>query len=494
MLPEKSPYLGQSRQGKGGHPQRSSAVRIFSGAVVDDGAGCLGGGYGKQMAIEAKTRYAKSGDISIAYRVLGEGPSDLVLVPGWISHVEFMGELPQARHFLERLTSFARLIVFDKRGTGLSDRVADLPTLEQRMDDVRAVMEAADSERSAVLGVSEGAPMSLLFAATYPDRVSSLVLYGGMAKSVADEDYPWAPPADLVEASISGIDDYWGEGAFLEVWAPSVAEDERIKKWWSQFERLGASPGAMVQLMKMFAGIDVRHVLPVISVPTLVLHRKGDRVVNYRGARWMAEQIPGAKYVELQGVDHVPIFGDTDSLIDEIEEFLTGVRPALIPDRVLATVLFTDIVGSTERAAEMGDAKWRGLLEEHDLLVRRELERFRGREVKTTGDGFLATFDGPARAIRCAASTGKALGEIGIEIRAGLHTGECEILASDVGGIAVHIAARVSALAHAGEVLVSSTVKDLVAGSGISFEDRGSQVLKGVPDEWRVFAVNPLPV
>lgn len=419
---------------------------------------------------------------------MGVGPADLVLVPGWVSHVEFVEELPEARHFVGRLTSFARLIAFDKRGTGLSDRVTDLPTLEERMDDVRAVMDAAGSERASLLGVSEGAPMSILFAATYPERVTSLILYGGMAKSVADDDYPWAPPPELIEASLEAIPEFWGEAAFLDAWAPTVAEDERVREWWGRFERLGASPGAMVQLMRMFGEIDVRHILPVINVPTLVVHRKGDRVVNYRGARWMAEQIPGAKYVELPGVDHVAFFGDADSLIDEVQEFVTGVRPVEVSDRVLATVLFTDIVSSTERAAEVGDAKWRSLLDEHDALVRRDLERFRGREIKTMGDGFLATFDGPARAIRCAASIGRAMKTIGIDVRAGLHTGECEMLVNDVGGIAVAIAARVSALAGAGEVLVSSTVKDLVAGSGILFEDRGAQALKGVPGEWHVFA------
>lgn len=389
---------------------------------------------------------------------------------------------------LERLASFSRLILFDKRGTGLSDRVTDLPTLEQRMDDVRAVMDAAGSQRAAIFGVSEGVPMSILFAASHPDRTSALALYGGMAKAVASDDYPWAPDPEVVEYSLTGVEMFWGQGVSLEVFAPSVADDARTKEAWSKFERLGASPGAMASLMKMFAEIDVRHVLPVISVPTLIIHRKGDRAVNVGGSRWMAQQIPGAKYVELQGIDHVPFFGDTDSVIDEIEEFLTGVRPSPIPDRILATVLFTDIVGSTERASDIGDAKWRELLQEHDVIVRRELERFRGREVKTTGDGFLATFDGPARAIQCAATIGRTLGGLNIDIRAGLHTGECEVMASDVGGIAVHIAARVSAMAGAGEILVSSTVKDLVAGSGIGFEDRGSHTLKGVPGEWRIFA------
>ena len=436
-----------------------------------------------------KTQYAKSGDVSIAYQVAGEGPFDLVLVPGFVSHVEMIWEMPLAARAFERLASFSRLILFDKRGTGLSDPVVGAPTLEERMDDVRAVMDAAGSERAALLGVSEGAPMSILFGATYPQRTNALVLYGGMARTTEADDYPFSAPADALMQSSMEMAEYIGEGVMLEVMAPSIADMPGARDMFMRFQRYAATPAMLVQMFMMFLDIDVRAILPSVHVPTLVLHRRGDRAVNRRAARWMAEQIPGARYVELPGIDHMPYAGDVDSLIDEIEEFLTGERRAIEIDRVLATVMFTDIVGSTEKASALGDTLWREVLERHHTLVAGQLERFRGREVKSLGDGFLATFDGPARAIRCGQALAAASREAGLDIRVGLHTGEVEVMGDDVGGIAVHIAARVGAKAGTGEVLVSSTVKDLVAGSGIGFADRGTHTLKGIPDEWKLFAV-----
>jgi class 3 adenylate cyclase len=437
-----------------------------------------------------KTQFAKSVDVSIAYQVFGDGPLDLVFIPGFVSHVELAWESPLATRLYERLASFARVIVFDKRGTGLSDPVEGVPTIEQRMDDVRAVLDAAGSERAAMFGVSEGAPMSIVFSATYPERTSALVLYGGMARTTWAEDYPWAQPADvLLEGSAEWLVPHMGEGALLEVMAPSISEDPGQREFFARFQRYAASPAMLLQLFAMFLDIDVRAVLPTIHVPTLVLHRRGDRAVNRRAGEWMAGQIPGARYIELAGIDHSPFAGDTDTLIDEVEEFLTGVRRGTEIDRVLATVMFTDIVGSTERASELGDRRWREVLELHGATLRKELARFRGREVKTMGDGFMATFDGPARAIKCGQAIASAVANEGLQVRVGLHTGEVEVMGDDVGGIAVNIAARVGALAGSGEVLVSSTVKDLVAGSGIVFAERGTHQLKGVPDEWRLYSV-----
>ena len=440
------------------------------------------------------TKYAKSGDVHIAYQVIGDGPLELVFVPGFISHLDlWWEESSPAPSFLRRLGAFSRLILFDKRGTGLSDRVADtaLPTLEQRMDDVRAVMDAVGCERAALLGFSEGGPMCSLFAATYPERTRALVLYGSMARFMKDPDYPWGRSEEEVAGFLKAIETRWGEGDVLDLVSPSLAGDERQRRFMGRLERLSASPGAAVALMRMNAEIDVRHVLPAIRVPTLVLHRRDEIMLNVGGSRYLAECIPGARYVELSGGDHTPWTGDADAVVGEIQEFLTGVRAAPDLDRVLATVLFTDIVGSTERAAQLGDRRWRDLLDRHHGLVRTELGRFRGREVDTAGDGFLATFDGPARAIRCACAINDAVKSLGINIRAGLHTGECELMGDDVGGIAVHIGARVAAAAGPGEVLVSSMVKDLVAGAGIRFVERGVHVLKGVPGEWRLFLANP---
>ena len=440
------------------------------------------------------TQYAKSGDASIAYQVVGEGPIDVVLVLGFATHVELQWESPPFAHFFERISSFSRLIIFDKRGTGLSDPVTEAPTLEERIDDVRAVMDAAGSERAALLGISEGGPMSVLFAATHPDRVIALVLHGAMGRTTEAPDYPWASPAEALRESASEfIAPYWGQHAegMVELFAPSFADDPEAVEFTARMERSAASPAMVQQIFEMFLDIDVRAILPTIGVPTLVLHRRGDRVVNRRAGEELAAQIPGARYVELPGIDHLPWAGDSEAVLGEIEEFLTGTRSAPEPERVLATVMFTDIVGSTERAAELGDARWRELLSAHQAAVRRELMRFRGVEVKTLGDGSLATFDGPARAIRCGRGIADAARSLGLGVRVGLHSGEVELMEDDVGGIAVHIAARVGALASEGEVLVSSTVKDLVAGSGIRFVDRGSEHLKGIADEWRLFAAAP---
>jgi pimeloyl-ACP methyl ester carboxylesterase len=440
--------------------------------------------------VQPETRYAKSGDLNIAYQVVGEGPLDLIYVPGWISNVELMWEEPAHAHVVGRLARFSRLILFDKRGTGLSDPVPldSLPTLEERMDDVRAVLDAVGCERAALFGFSEGGLMSVLFAATYPNRITALVLYGTFAKRIWSPDYPWAPTPEARRREIEELERNWADKMDLDQLAPS--EDEAFKQRLAKYFRRSASPGAAVALLRMNTQIDVRDVLPTIQAPTLVVHRTDDRDVNVEEGRWIAARIPGAKYVELPGDNHTLWAGDTDAIVDEIEEFLTGVRRGPEPDRVLATVLFTDVVGSTERATELGDRRWRELLERHHAAVRRELERFQGREVDTAGDGFLATFDGPARAIRCARAIGDALGELGLHVRAGLHTGECELVGEKVAGVAVHTGARVAAEARPGEVLVSQTVKDLVAGSGIEFEDRGIHELKGVPGEWRLYAVS----
>ena len=425
----------------------------------------------------------------VAYQVFGEGDLDLVLVTGFVTHIELIWEHEPAARLLQSLGSFARVIQFDRRGAGLSDPVATAPTLEERMDDVRAVMDAAGSERAALVGVSEGVPMSIMFAATYPERVQSMVLIGGMARSTYADDYPWPLPVEaLMESAGEFVLPYWGQGTMVEVVAPSQAEDPEARAWFARIERATASPGMLASLAQMFLDIDVRDVVPTVHVPTLVLHRRHDRLVNVRNGRWLAEHLPDARLVELPGSDHSLLYEEPESALGEVEEFLTGTRSTPAPQRMLATVLFTDIVDSTKTATELGDSRWREVLEGHQRAVRETLTRFDGREVKSTGDGFLATFDGPARGIHCARAILDSSDPLGIRVRAGLHTGECEVMGDDIGGIAVHIAARVSAYAGAGEVLVSRTVKDLVAGSGIVFTDRGTHELKGVPDVWQLYA------
>jgi class 3 adenylate cyclase len=442
-----------------------------------------------------QTRYARSGDVGIAYQVSGEGSMDLVLAFPFLSHLDLLWESPPLAHFVRRLGSFARVILFDRRGVGLSDPVASAATLEERMDDVRAVMDAAGSERAALFGMSEGATMCMLFAATYPQRTSALVLWGAMARSTATDDYPWAAPKQaLLEANEELVSPLWGQGATIEIFSPSLADDPRAREFQARFERQAASPMRVQQLFEMFLDTDVRDALSLIQAPTLVLHRRGDRAVNYRAARWLAEQIGGSRYVEFEGEDHFPWVGDSHAALETIEEFLTGVRPGPAPERVLATVLFTDIVDSTRVATELGDRRWRDLLEEHQKVVRVHLERFNGREVKTTGDGFLAVFDGPTRAVECARAVASDMPSLGIEVRAGLHTGEVELMEDDVGGIAVHVAARVAALADAGAVLTSRTVCDLVAGSRIEFDPLGRHTLKGIPDEWDIYSVASTPL
>jgi class 3 adenylate cyclase/alpha-beta hydrolase superfamily lysophospholipase len=446
------------------------------------------------MAIP-QTRFARSGDVNIAYQVIGEGSLDLVLVLGFATHIEVLWELPAYARIIERLTSFARVIVFDKRGMGLSDRPSVLSTFEQQHDDVRAVLDAVGAKRPVLFGFTEGGPMCLLFAATYPERTGAMVLLSSYAKFGRTTEYPFGPTRDIEEKLVEKIAAQWGREPFLvQAQAPSRAGDLAFEQWLWKLQRFSQSPGAALSWYKLTTEIDVRHVLPVIGVPTLILHRAGDRIVDVGHSRFMAQQIRGAKYVELPGNDNFPGSGDTEAMLDEVEEFLTGIRPAAVHDRVLATVMVTDIVGSTETAAKLGDRRWRSLLEAHHGAVRTELGRFAGREVDTAGDGFLATFDGPARAIRCASAIAAGVRTLGLDVRIGLHSGECEVIGGKIGGIAVHIAARVAAQATAHEILVTSTVKDLVVGSEIRFAERGSTKLKGVPDQWRVFAVEPRSV
>jgi class 3 adenylate cyclase len=435
------------------------------------------------------THYAKSGGVNIAFQEVGDGPEALVYVPGWVSHVELAWGLPDLARGFERLASFSRLILFDKRGTGMSDSVPanQLPTLEQRMDDVRAVMDSVGAERSAVFGASEGGNMSMLFAATYPQRTTALCTFGCTARRLWTEDYPWAPTWDERKRAIAAVERTWSSGLGWGDIAPSLdAEELEVL---SRYYRRCASPGAAVALMTMNSYVDVRDILPAIQCPATVMHRRDDLDADIEEGRYIASRIPGSRLVEFPGADHSWWTQDQDAIIDEIEELITGTRPAPRSNRVLATVLFTDIVGSTQRAVELGDRRWSQLLARHHAAVRRELDHFRGQEMDTAGDGFLATFDGPARAIRCALAVRDAVrSATGLSLRAGLHTGECELFGDKVAGIAVHTGARVAALAGAGEVLVSATVHDLVAGSGIAFEDRGDVELKGVGSR-RVYLV-----
>ena len=422
--------------------------------------------------------------------MFGDGPTDVVTSPGWISHVEYQWEQPLLAHFLRRPTSYARVLLFDKRGTGLSDRTTGVPTLEECMDDIRAVMDAEGSERAALVGHYDSGAHSAMFAATYPERTSALIIVGGYAKGARDETYPFGPDPAVTGMVAAAIHDEWGKGTTVPVIAPSMAGDRAFAEFWARYERLSASPGAAASLFQMMAEMDIRDILPNIQAPTLIIHRTDHPAVPIESARYLADHIPDARLVELPGTDALPYTpSGGDDVLDEIQEFLTGVREGPPSDRVLATVLFTDIVDSTKRASELGDSAWRELLDRHDAAVRRQLDRYRGTEVGTAGDGFVAMFDGPARAIQCALAVRDNLEPLGLDVRAGLHTGEIERSGAEVRGIAVHIGARVAALAGAGEVLASSTVKDLVVGSGIDFETRGTHALKGVPDEWRIFAV-----
>lgn len=431
--------------------------------------------------------YALSDGAHIAYQVLGAGPVDLIYTPGIWSNLDVMWEWPPWARYLDRLAGFSRLILFDMRGTGLSDRGADPPTLERQMDDVGAVMDAAGSESAVVFGGARGAAMTMLFAASHPERTRALILYAPIAKSVRAPDWPFGRTEEEQQAFFDRFTTEIGTGANLELQGPSY--DPAFRKFWARFERLGASPGAWRELAEILGQLDVRRVLPYIQAPTLVLHRTGDRIVDFDQGRAIADRIPDARFVELEGADHIVFLGDADRIVDEVEEFVTGSRSAPEPERFLATVLFTDIVGSTRIAAELGDRGWHELLDAHHRLVREELARYRGREIDTAGDGFLACFDGPGRAIGCARSACERVSQLGIEIRAGIHTGEVEAMGDKIGGLAVHIGARVAALAAGGEVLVSRTVVDLVAGSGTNFEPRGEHQLKGVPGTWGLFAV-----
>ena len=437
--------------------------------------------------MQPETRYARSGDLHIAYQVFGAGSVDLVIVPGFISNVEETWDNPSAARWLDRLSRFARVIAFDKRGTGLSDRVEAVPSLDERMDDARAVMDAAHSERAVLLGISEGGSLAALFAASHPDRCTSLILYGAFAKFSG-----WYPTEEKLAAFYRYAEEKWGTGESVWKYAPSKVDDAAFKKIWARHERVGATPAAAKALMRMNQEIDISGVLSAIRVPTLVIHRTDDIAVSIEEGRFLAQHIPHARLAEFAGADHLPYIGENaGDIADEIQEFVTGSRPAVEVDRVLSTVLLTDIVASTKRASDLGDRRWRTLLDQHDDLVRQEISRFRGREVKSLGDGFLATFDGPARAVRCATAIVEAARALGLEVRCGVHTGEIEMKGEDIGGIAVHIAARIAALAEGGQVLVSRTVRDLVAGSNLRLEERGAYALKGLSESMPLFAVAP---
>ena len=427
--------------------------------------------------------------VSIAYQVVGEGERDIVFVPQTFSAVEALWEHPTVARFFARLGGLGRVILYDRRGTGMSDRTGGTATLEEQVDDVRAVMDAAGAERADLIAIMEGGPMAMLFAASAPERVRSLTLYAAFARSTRADDYPAAWPADERLASMRHMVEHWGEGSFAARFAPSHADDAGLREWLGRLQRMSLGQGEAAAAMELNGHIDVRHVLGSIRVPTLLLHRTNDAGIGVAHSRYLAEHIPGARLVELEGVDTLPFLGDAEAVIGEVDEFLTGDRRPPEHDRVLATVLFTDIVGSTVRAAALGDRGWRDLLEEHDRIVRACLARHRGREIKSVGDGFLALFDGPARAVRAARSIIADVTALGLEVRAGLHTGEVELVGDDVAGLAVHIAARVMGEATEGRVLVSSTVHDLVVGSGLRFEDRGRRELRGVPGEWGVWEV-----
>ncbi len=437
------------------------------------------------------TRYTTARDgRMLAWTTLGDGPLDLMYVPQSISAMEHLWEHPLVAAFFDRLATFARLIIFDRRGSGMSERFEHPAPLEDQMDDIHAVMDAAGSERAAIMAIYEGGPMAMLFAATAPERVGALLLYASMARMTRAPGYEWARTSEARETGSDVLRDDWGVGDLLSAqWAPNYADDRRLGAWMSRLQRLAMDPVFATNMISANGNVDVRKVLPSIQAPTLVMHRRDDAGFDYRHSLYLAEHIPNARLVTLEGQDSLPFLGDSEAVLGEIEEFLTGARAEREPDRVLATVLFTDIHRSTERAAELGDARWRGLLEQHDRATRAQIARHRGRAIKSVGDGWLATFDGPARAIRAARGITDEVRSLGLDVRAGLHTGECEVMGDDVGGLAVHIAARVMAGAAPGEVRVSNTVKDLVVGSGLRFDDRGAHELRGVPGEWRLWAV-----
>ncbi|MDQ3777244.1 MAG: adenylate/guanylate cyclase domain-containing protein [Actinomycetota bacterium] len=438
-----------------------------------------------------ETRYARSGDVHIAYQTVGAGASDLLLVPEFWHSIEAQWDQPALAAFLDRLSSYGRLISFDQRGTGVSDPVPPnaVLALEQWLDDITAVMDEAMSEQAVLLGFGGGGSLSMLFAATYPERTSGLVLVNSFPRLAEAPDYHWGRAPAVEDEVLHVMRTGWGRGVLLDLVAPSKVGDEEFRQWWARYQRLGSSPGTIVRMRRMLDELDVRDVLPNIRVSTLVLHRADNTFVRVEHGRYLADHIPGARYREVPGSDYFPFLGNADLFLDEIGQFLDGLSDAPDPDRVVTTVLFTDIVASTQRAAELGDRRWAELLGSHHAVIRRELERFRGHEVDTAGDGFFATFDGPARAVRCALAIVDAVRPLGLEIRAGVHTGEVEIADGERRGVAVHIGQRVLAQARGGEVLASSTVKDLVAGSGLVFADRGVHELKGVPERWRLFQV-----
>ncbi len=435
------------------------------------------------------TKFARAGELCIAYQVLGEGDVDVILVPQWLSNIEQYWEHPASSYFLRRIASFSRLILFDKRGTGLSDPAPSTQTLEERMDDVLAVMDAAGSERAVLLGTSEGGPMAALFAATHPERCESLILYGACARWLQAPDYPEGRPRGVAELYGRRWIEGWGSGASLSVLSPSFAPDERFRNWWGRFERHSVRPSMVKPIFDTINETDVRAVLPAIRVPTLIIHRRGDRLVDVANGRYLAAHVEGARYVELPGDDHIYFAGNPDGILDEIEEFVTGTRGRNDHESVLATVMFTDIVSSTAHAARLGDRRWHELLDDHDRVVHDQIADYRGRKIRSTGDGVFATFDGPARAIRCALSVIDAARRLDLDLRAGLHTGECELAGDDLAGVTVHIGARIADLAEPSQVLVSGTVRDLVVGSNIEFRYRGEEALQGVPGEWRLFTV-----
>jgi class 3 adenylate cyclase len=437
-----------------------------------------------------QTSYAWNDGTAIAYQVVGTSGPDLLLIPGSVSHLEVLWDEPRVSRFLTRFASFCRLIIMDPRGLGLSDRLTEIPTMQERVDDLLSVLDAVGSEHAILFGNADTGPPCIAAAVSHPERVSHLVLLGTYAKAGWSEDYPWGWTDEEFAEFRRFVREDWGTGARLETIAPSMAGDPAFRAWTQTLSRVGASPRAILLLGEMTMSVDVRPLLPQVAVPTLVMHRIGDRINEIQHGRHLADRIPGARWVELPGEDFLLWAGDTDTIVDEVEEFLTGRRGGAEPSRVLATIMFTDVVGSTERAQALGDRAWADLLEVHNARIRAELRRFGGREIDTAGDGFLTSFDSPASAISCARAILDSMGEIGVDLRIGLHTGECDVVEGKLRGIAVHVGARVASKAEAGEALVSQTVKDLVAGSGIEFRDRGVHELKGVPGEWRLYSVN----